>query len=90
MLPQSGNILPWPRSNICVYVMPDDHDRTQLKNREDCISKLKDALYQASIIPKVRNMRVGLTDFEKQNRLREKKKRAETKASRRQKSNWDD
>lgn len=66
------------------------HCRTQLKNREDCLSKLEEALAQAAVVPKTRNMRTGLTEWEKENRLREKKRRAETKSARRQKHNYDD
>ena len=72
-------------------VLSSQEHRTQLKNREDCLGKLKEALAQAAIVPKTRNMRVGLTEWEKENRLKEKKKRSETKSSRRQNNNrWDD
>lgn len=73
-------------------VLSSQEHRTQLKNREDCLGKLKEALAQAAIVPKTRNMRVGLTEWEKENRLKEKKKRSETKSARQQNKNnrWDD
>lgn len=63
--------------------------RTQLKNREDCVGKLEEALARAAIVPKKRNMRTGLTEWEKENRLKEKKRRSETKSARRQKHDYD-
>jgi peptidyl-tRNA hydrolase ICT1 len=73
-------------------VLSSQEHRTQLKNREDCLAKLEEALARAAIVPKTRNMRVGLQEWEKENRLREKKKRSETKSGRqnRQNSKWDD
>ncbi len=64
--------------------------RTQLKNREDCLGRLEEALARAAIVPKTRNMRTGLTAWEKENRLKEKKKRADTKSARRQKNHFDE
>ena len=61
-----------------------------MKNKDECLHKLASYLAQAAIVPKTRNMRVGLTDFEKENRLKEKKKRSETKSSRRNKGSGDD
>ncbi len=71
-------------------VLSSQEHRTQLKNREDVLGKLEEALAQAAIVPKVRNMRKGLTEWEKENRLREKKRRSETKSTRRQNNKWDD
>lgn len=72
------------------FVVASQEHRTQLKNREDCLSKLEEALARAAIVPKKRNMRTGLTEWEKENRLKEKKKRSETKSNRRQKHGFDD
>jgi|EP00624_Nannochloropsis_granulata_P002240 peptidyl-tRNA hydrolase ICT1 len=71
-------------------VLSSQEHRTQLKNREDCLAKLEEALARAAIVPKTRNMRVGLQEWEKENRLREKKKRSETKSARRQNRKWDE
>jgi protein subunit release factor B len=67
-----------------------DPSRTQMKNRDDCIRKLEHMLAEAAIVPKVRKMRVGLTEAAKQNRLHDKKMRSQTKALRRGKSSFDD
>jgi ribosome-associated protein len=64
--------------------------RTQLQNREDAVQKLKDCLAKAAIVPKERNLRVGLADFQKKNRLQEKKKRAKVKSVRRDRNFLDD
>lgn len=72
------------------FVVASQEHRTQLKNREDCLSKLEEALARAAIVPKKRNMRTGLTEWEKENRLKEKKRRSETKSNRRQKHGYDD
>lgn len=72
------------------FVLASQEHRTQLKNREDCLAKLEEALARAAVVPKKRNMRTGLTQFEKENRLREKKRRSDTKQSRRQKHSYDD
>lgn len=73
-----------------MYRRIHSYDRTQLKNREDCLGKLQEALAKAAIVPKTRNMRTGLTEWEKENRLKEKKRRSETKSARRQKHKFDE
>ncbi|EWM22640.1 peptidyl-trna hydrolase mitochondrial-like protein [Nannochloropsis gaditana] len=72
------------------FVLSSQEHRTQLKNREECVRKLEEALTRAAVVPKRRNMRTGLTEWEKENRLREKKKRSEKKASRRRNGKWDE
>jgi len=52
-------------------------------------TKLKDVVSVASVAPKVRKMRTGLSKEAKERRLKEKKRRHELKESRRKKFDMD-
>jgi len=63
--------------------------RNQGRNRQAAFDKLKDVVSVASVAPKVRKMRTGLSKEAKERRLKEKKRRHELKESRRKKFDMD-
>ena len=64
--------------------------RTQSKNKDECLSKLKEMIADAYIKPKDRNMWTGIGEKGKENRRKEKKFKSEKKQSRRLgKGGWD-
>jgi hypothetical protein len=56
--------------------------RTQSRNREICLGKLKEILAEAEVEPKERNMRVGIGEQGKKIRRVIKEKRTEVKKGR--------
>ena len=64
--------------------------RTQSKNKDDCIEKLKEMVAEAFIEPKDRQMWEGISDKGKEQRRDEKRKRGAVKSTRRiSKDEWD-
>eukprot|EP00298_Acanthocystis_sp_HF-20_P006055 c16021_g1_i1.p1 GENE.c16021_g1_i1~~c16021_g1_i1.p1 ORF type:complete len:159 (+),score=59.18 c16021_g1_i1:66-542(+) len=57
--------------------------RTQEQNREDAFTKMNELIQEAAIPPKERNIREGLTEQAKENRLKQKKALAAKKSHRR-------
>ena len=57
--------------------------RTQAKNKQECISKLKEIIADASIKPKDREMWTGIGEKGKKERRKTKSFKSEKKASRR-------
>ena len=74
-----------------IIVSSQEH-RTQSKNKDDCIMKLKEMIAYASVEPKEREMWEGLSEKTKQTRRDDKRKRGEVKSARRMKNSkdWDD
>lgn len=64
--------------------------RTQTKNKEDCMNKLREMIVEASIKPKDRNMYEGIGEKGKAIRREEKKKRGDVKSQRKQSKNYKD
>lgn len=60
-----------------------------MRNRDECLGKLQEALQRASIVPKERKMKEGISEKTKRERRDEKRKRGEVKQLRK-KVNWDD
>lgn len=73
-------------------IITSQEHRTQSKNKDDCINKLKEMIAFASVEPKEREMWEGLSDKTKHIRKEEKRKRGEVKSMRRMKNSkdWDD
>jgi peptidyl-tRNA hydrolase ICT1 len=71
-------------------VVSSQEHRTQTKNKEDCIQKIKDLLAEAYIEPKDRNMWEGISEKGKAVRRDDKRKRGEVKSARRGKFDFDD
>jgi hypothetical protein len=65
------------------------HCRTQAKNREDCMIKLREIISEAYVEPKDRNMWVGISEKGKEMRRNEKRARGAVKQIRRSKG-YDD
>eukprot|EP01039_Chlorochromonas_danica_P007948 gene7948-8768_t len=63
--------------------------RTQMKNKSDCIEKLKEMIAEASIEPKERQMWEGIGEKGKAIRREQKKHRSEVKNTRRMSKDWD-
>lgn len=64
--------------------------RTQSKNKDDCIEKLKEMVAEAFVEPKDRQMWEGISDKGKEQRRDEKRKRGAVKSTRRiSKDEWD-
>jgi len=59
--------------------------RTQSRNREDCIDKLREMVAEAQVEPKERQMWVGMSNAGKVKRKDEKRKRGAVKSTRNQK-----
>ena len=57
--------------------------RTQAKNREDSMDKLRDIISEAYVEPKDRHMWVGLSDKGKEKRKESKRQRGAVKENRR-------
>eukprot|EP00600_Ochromonadales_sp_CCMP1393_P006131 CAMPEP_0174954340 /NCGR_PEP_ID=MMETSP0004_2-20121128/369_1 /TAXON_ID=420556 /ORGANISM="Ochromonas sp., Strain CCMP1393" /LENGTH=179 /DNA_ID=CAMNT_0016202141 /DNA_START=131 /DNA_END=670 /DNA_ORIENTATION=+ len=57
--------------------------RTQGKNKEDCLNKLRYMIAEASVAPKDRKMWEGLSEKGKEKRKEEKRKRGAVKSNRR-------
>ena len=57
--------------------------RTQSKNKDDCIRKLREMLAEAFVEPKERQMYEGISEKGKAQRRDEKRKRGSVKESRR-------
>eukprot|EP01032_Pedospumella_encystans_P011384 gene11384-13236_t len=66
-------------------VVTSQEHRTQAHNKEDCLTKLRDMISEASIEPKDRKMYDGISDKGKERRKDEKRKRSAVKESRRAK-----
>ncbi len=64
-------------------VITCQEERTQYKNKVECVKKLKGILIDAAIKPKERNQRVGLSDYTKQKRKESKRLRSTVKNIRR-------
>ncbi len=56
--------------------------RTQTYNKEDCLTKLREMISEASIEPKDRAMYEGISDKGKERRKDEKRKRSTVKEGR--------
>ena len=64
--------------------------RTQEANLEDAFTKLKQMVKAAARIPKVRQMRTGLSELTKSERREDKRHRSEVKSRRQARPSWDD
>jgi protein subunit release factor B len=71
-----------------LYFSSQEH-RTQAKNKDDSITKLKEAIAEAMMTPKEREMWVGLSERTKQVRREDKRKRGDIKSSRRKVKDFD-
>lgn len=71
-----------------LYIASQEH-RTQAKNKEDCITKLKELIAEAMLTPKEREMWVGLSEKNKQQRKEDKRKRGDVKSNRKKITNFD-
>jgi ribosome-associated protein len=72
-------------------VVTSQESRTQSQNRADCVEKLQNMIAEAYVEPKERAMWEGLSQQGKAERLGDKKKRGEVKATRSRKSfDYDD
>jgi len=58
------------------------NNRTQGKNREDCMDKLREIISEAYVEPKDRHMWVGIGEKGKEQRKEDKRKRGEVKQNR--------
>mmetsp|Transcript_37160 Transcript_37160/g.37833 ORF Transcript_37160/g.37833 Transcript_37160/m.37833 type:complete len:191 (-) Transcript_37160:160-732(-) len=76
-------------NNIGELVLSSQEHRTQSRNKEDCIQKLKAMVEQAYIEPKERNQWKGIGEKGKAQRRDMKSKRSEVKKSRSKNINWD-
>jgi protein subunit release factor B len=72
-----------------LYIASQEH-RTQSKNKDDCLSKLKELIAEAMLTPKEREMWVGISEKTKQKRKEEKRKRGEVKNNRKKFKDFDD
>lgn len=63
-------------------IVTSQEHRSQTHNKEDCIKKIKEIVYEASLTPKERAMWQGIGEIGKKIRRQEKKKNSEKKASR--------
>ena len=70
------------RTDAGVLIIEANRFRTQEKNREDAIERLNELVRKASEKPKLRH-KTRPTKASKEERLKEKKKRGETKKNRR-------
>ena len=64
-------------------VITCQEERTQYKNKVECIKKLKVILIQAAVKPKERKQRVGISNYTKQKRKESKRLRSSIKNIRR-------
>ena len=71
-------------------IITSQEHRTQAKNKDDCVDKLKDMLAEAYLEPKDRHMWEGISDKGKEQRRDEKRKRGAVKSTRKlSKDDWD-
>jgi len=71
-------------------IITSQEHRTQAKNKDDCVDKLKEMLAEAFMEPKDRQMWEGLSEKGKFQRRDEKRKRGAVKSARRpSKEDWD-
>lgn len=71
-----------------LYISSQEH-RTQAKNKDDCIEKLKVMIAEAMLTPKEREMWVGLSERGKQTRREDKRKRGDIKNNRKKVKDFD-
>ncbi len=71
-----------------LYISSQEH-RTQAKNKDDCITKLKELIAEAMLTPKEREMWVGISEKTKQTRKEDKRKRGDVKSNRRKVKDFD-
>jgi protein subunit release factor B len=64
-----------------VYLTSQRH-RTQESNLKDCYDKLETMLRKSAVVPKVRQLRTGLSELTKQERTEEKRHRSAVKERR--------
>lgn len=69
-----------------MLVVTSQEHRTQAKNREDCMSKLRVMIAEAYIEPKDRQMWEGISEEGKRQRVKDKKQRGAVKNVRRSKN----
>lgn len=72
-----------------LIISAQDH-RTQSKNKDACIQKLKEMIAEALITPKEREMWIGLSEKTKKERIEYKKRRSEIKQNRQRGRSGDD
>ena len=69
-----------------MLIVTSQEHRTQAKNREDCMSKLRVMIAEAYIEPKDRQMWEGISEEGKRQRVKDKKQRGAVKNVRRSKN----
>jgi ribosome-associated protein len=65
-------------------IITSQEHRTQAKNKDDCLDKLKEMIAEAYVEPKDRQMWEGIGEKGKEQRREEKRKRGAVKSSRQQ------
>jgi hypothetical protein len=71
-----------------VLTLNSQEYRTQAQNKKDVLGKLKAAILEAWPRPKIRKQRTGISNAAKERNKEFKKKRSQTKQSRRNVSDW--
>jgi len=63
-------------------IVTSQEHRTQMRNKDDCITKLRELIAEASVPPKDRHLWEGISDRGKERRKDEKRKRGDVKKAR--------
>lgn len=69
-------------NNEGVFSLTCQEHRTQIQNRKEALSKLREIVRESWVRPKVRKMRKGLSQKTKENRMEMKRRIGEKKANR--------